>query len=620
MASIDEAKEIIKSTPISTIINYYHPISKKGANYEGICPFHGDTSPSLKINDSKGIYKCFACGAAGDAIKFVMDKLGVEFVEAMKDIANNVGINIDEQKAKNKDPKFEMALRVLNASNKIYRKVATEMNPKLFSEFLKNRKITEESVQDYQLGFAPATNALTNYLNTIPDQKERKFAIETAAKIGLIRPQRSGQGHYDFYRDRVIFPICDHAGKVRGYSSRAVKPDQKPKYLNSGESFIFDKGNILYGFNLAKNHIREQDSVIIVEGNMDALMLHQFGFKNSVATMGVSLSISSIKLLSNMTKNFYLAMDSDPAGIKAMERINQDLLEADIVAKYNSFEPAKDPDEFLNTEGRLELVNRIDSAPTFIDFCIDRIIPNPIPDSTDRKLVILKDIFALLAPMKTNLFATEKLIQCAKSLGLKSSPEDIKSEYKNFLEDKPTHTKPALIIEQENEELGDDPVQQIHVTMDNVETVELTKVERNLLATFMTHPECTEGQQITEILDLIDHFEVKRVVQWLKRIYLEIDEADYLFVVQEKLKESIPDTIKDTMFKQVKFYEPTKLNQKVMDKMLEDLVFKLKEQKIKTKRDKLKLEQKQSQSDEESLEIINKIQELEKTLLELRNK
>ena len=390
MASIEEAKDIIKSTDISTVINYYHPISKRGGNYEGICPFHGDTQPSLKINDSKGIYKCFACGAAGDAIKFVQDKLNVDFIESVKDIAANLGINIDEQKKKN--PKYEMALRVLQVSAKLYKKIATDKSPSLFTDFKKNRNLNEESISNFQIGYAPGNNGLISYLNSIPG-KDKDFALQVAKDLGLIRDNRHGKGQYDFYRDRVMFPIWDHSGKVRGFSSRAVKPEQKPKYLNSGESFIFDKGNILYGFNLAKKHIRESDSVVIVEGNMDVITLHQYGFKNSVATMGVALSQSSVRLLSNMTKNIFLAMDSDPAGLKAMNKINENFLELGIMPKYIDFSPEKDPDEFLNKFGRLDLTKRIDSAPTFVDFMIDSIIPTPIPENTDKKLEVLNKIF-----------------------------------------------------------------------------------------------------------------------------------------------------------------------------------------------------------------------------------
>ena len=150
--TIDEAKEIIRSTPISSIITMYHPINKRGANFEGICPFHGDTNPSLKINDSKGIYKCFVCGAAGDAIRFVQDKLNLSFIESIKDIGSNLGIEVQEKPKKAVDPKYDMALRVVQSANKLYLKVAEEVKPEAFLEFAKNRNLTEDTIRDFQIG------------------------------------------------------------------------------------------------------------------------------------------------------------------------------------------------------------------------------------------------------------------------------------------------------------------------------------------------------------------------------------------------------------------------------------------------------------------------------------
>jgi DNA primase len=649
MASIDEAKEIIKSTAISTVITYYHPISKKGGNFEGVCPFHADTNPSMKINDDKGIYKCFVCGAAGDAIKFVQDRLNLDFIEAVKDISEQLGISIDEFKKRNQDPKFEMALRVLTASNKMYRKVANEVKPEAFTNFIKSRNLNEESIQNFQLGYAPGKNAMTKYLESVPEP-DGKMAMDVARSIGLIRPNKHGpKGHYDFYRDRVTFPVIDHSGKVRGYSSRAVLPDQKPKYLNSGESFIFDKGNILYGFNLAKSHIRENDSVIVVEGNMDAVMLHQFGFKNSVATQGVALSENSIKLLSNMTKNLYLAMDSDNAGLMAMGKINLALLTEGIIAKFISFAPLKDPDDFLNEYGRLELQKRIDEAPNFIDYQISEIIPSSIPEQTDKKLTLLREVFAILAPLKTVLLATEKVIQCAKSLGLKSNSDDIINDYKSFLEDSkpkfPVKKKTAPSAQTQNtqsnnqQQYGGDappmpddmymqgPMDEQFIPSDMDFQGEMTepiitnvipKAQALFLETLLTHPECIESNEITEILDFIDHFEVKRIVQWLKKIYLEIDEADYPLFVREKMKESLPESIKAIMNKSLSKHDSLKLNQKVIGKMTKDLVLKLKIDSMKRQRDALREKQKNCDTDEESILIINEIQIIEKQLLELR--
>lgn len=622
MASIEEAKDIIKSTPITTIVNFYHPISKRGANFEGICPFHADTKPSLKINDDKGIYKCFVCGAAGDAIKFVQDKMNLEFVDAIKEISTQIGVDIEETSRKNKDPKFDMALRVLSASNKIYRKVATEHTPDSFSEFKKSRGLSDESLENFQIGYAPKNSAVTSYLNSLPND-QKNLAIDVGAQIGIIRINQRGQGHYDFFRDRVTFPIWDHAGKIRGYSSRAVLKDQMPKYLNSGESFIFDKGNILFGYNFAKNHIREKDSVLLVEGNMDVIMLHQYGFKNSVATQGVAISQNSIKLLGNMTKNIFLAMDSDPAGLVAMGKINAAFLEDGLIAKFLNFAPFKDPDEYLIEKGSLELQKLIEEAPSFIDYRISEIIKDPIPSATDKKLGILQEIFSLVSPLKLNLMATEKIIQCAKSLGLKSNAEDITTEYKKFLDNNVSKSfaahKKNHITTQPTENIVPIP-QENFMPTPLLETTEITKVQRILLETLLTHPECIEHPQIVEILDFIDHFEVKRIVQWLRKIYLEIDEADYPLFVQEKLKETLPDQIKKVMSSSLFNYDSLKLNEKIINKMIGDLLHKLKIEDLIKERDKLRLAQKECDTDEASLEVIKEIQIVEKKLSELRNK
>src|SRR5690606_10729113 len=203
-------------------------LNKRGATLEGICHFHADTKPSLKVNDSKGMYKCFACGAGGDAITFVKEYKRIEFVEALREIAGVLGLPFEEQKEKRKNPRLEMAFRVLNASVKLYKKVASH-NPTPYTEFLQKRRLEAESVEKFQIGYAPGNNALFSYLDSIPGQ-EGDLARKVSKEIGIIRYNENRNSHYDFYRDRVMFPIHDHSGQIRGYSSRAVLPDQQPKY------------------------------------------------------------------------------------------------------------------------------------------------------------------------------------------------------------------------------------------------------------------------------------------------------------------------------------------------------------------------------------------------------
>ncbi len=429
--AFEQLKDRIKESPVSMVLGQFMTLNKRGANLEGICPFHPDTKPSLKVNDGKGMYKCFVCGAGGDAITFVMAFKRIEFVDALKDIASILGLPFEEyQKEKKKNPKVEMAFRVLNASTKLYKKVASA-GPIPYTEFLEKRKLDPETIEKWQIGYAPGNNALYQYLDSIPGA-DGDLARSVAKEIGIIRYNEDRDSHYDFYRDRVMFPIHDHSGQIRGYSSRAVLPDQNPKYLNSGESFAFDKGSILFGFFFGKNPIRQADQVIIVEGNMDVIMMHQFGFHQTVGTMGTALSDQSVRLLTNMTKNVYLGMDSDAAGKKAMQRINADFMSVGVLPKFISFDPHKDPDEFLVKEGRLALLERIEKAPIYLDVLIAEVFSDKIPDTTDQKINLLRKVEELVSPLKEHLSATERVVNAAKNLGMKSDATAILEIIKTF--------------------------------------------------------------------------------------------------------------------------------------------------------------------------------------------
>ena len=610
MTDISDAKELIKNTPISSIIQNYIAINRKGQNYEAVCPFHSDSHPSLKINDNKGIYKCFACGAAGDGIKFVQDKLNLSFIDAIKEIANQLGIQVEEQKTHN--PKIEIALRTLKAANRIYQKVALDLKPEAFTKFIKERNLSEESIKDFQIGFAPQKNSLLTYLQSIKT-KEKNQAINSALELGLIREGRNKE-HYDFFRQRITFPIWDHSGKVRGFSSRIVFEHQKPKYLNSGESFIFDKKNILYGFHLAKSYIRKTDQVIIAEGNMDVVILHQYGFKNSVAIMGTALSEQSAKTLKNMTSNIYLAMDSDNAGMESMKRANSIFLGLGVAPKYLDFSPAKDPDEYLQKFGRLKLQELLENAPLFVDQLSESLQKEN--KTTDQKLRALNQVFSIFGDAKNNLWAQEKVLEFARKLGVNSSSEDILAEFKSSKNNtpqtnkvhKPAHAPVMEVPHNDNQYIEE---QQIQAPLSEAST-NLRKVDKNLLTTFLMNPEIVEAPQISEILDLIGHFEVKRIVQWLQSIYLEIDESDYTSFLKEKMQEGIPKEVNEVIASVIfNFKTDQKLSKEIIDRLLNDYKRRLEMEKLLMQKDQLKKRRSTSHSNEESLEYLKQIQELE---------
>lgn len=612
----------IRTAPISTVIGSYISLTKRGANLEAICPFHADTKPSLKVNDAKGLYKCFACSAGGDAITFVKEYKKIEFIEALKEIAKILGLPFEEiQKEKKKNPKLEMAFRVLNASVKLYKKVSTQ-SPPAFNEFVEKRKLSLESIEKFQIGYAPGNNSLLKYLQTIP-ASEKEFALKIALEVGIIKYNQDRNSHYDFYRDRVMFPIHDHGGQIRGYSSRAVLPDQNPKYLNSGESFVFDKGTILFGYYFGKNAIRSSDQVIIVEGNMDVIMMHQFGFEQTVGTMGTALSDHSIRILSNMTKNIFLGMDSDAAGKKAMHRINADFMSQGLLPRLLDFSPAKDPDEFLLNEGRLALMERIEKAPVLIDVLIQEVIPEKIPENTNLKISTLQQIFALVSPLKDHLEATERIINAAKLLKMNSDSATIIQEYKDYL----SHQKqkaPKPIEKPKLEEIETELQEQASALLEQREKLlqesgPISKSEKVFLKEIISHPEFLTHLHLDEFLAYIGHPEVKKLVQWLVKIYLEIDDAEYVAIVQDELLNSgyskdVKGIVTDGLFNY-----GNKLNDKVLQRMLKDYKVMLRMDQLRNKRKDLVELQKISQTQSEVDHLLAEISKIDKEILNLKN-
>jgi len=616
----ERLKEQIKETPISMIIGQFIPLQKKGSNLQGLCPFHADTKPSLMVNDAKGMFKCFVCGEGGDAIKFVQQKENLDFVETLKRLSGILGIPFEEvQKERKKNPKLIMAERVLNASVKLYRKFA-EQQPKAFSDFITKRKLNTKSIEDFQLGFAPSGNALLSYLQSIPEP-DRKFAQDVAHEIGIIKYNPDRDSHYDFYRDRIMFPIMDHSGQVRGYSSRITREDQTPKYLNSGESYAFEKKSILFGFNFAKHHIRQRDQVLIVEGNMDVIMMHQFGFIQTVGTMGTALSEHSTRLLANMTKHIYLGMDSDAAGKKAMHRINADFLSLGVLPKLLTFEPAKDPDEFLVKEGQLALIERIEKAPVLLDVMIQEIIPEKISDNIDIKLEVMHKVFELVSPLKEDLSATERILGAAKQLGLRTDSETILKKYKTHLSnlkekihrpaERPKLEEEVLLVEE-----TDHKAQDLHPTPQLTQRA-LSKTEKLIVREILCHPEFLTQIKKDEFLADIGHDEVKRLFTWLINIYSEIDDAEYVSIVQDELQQGnyakeLRDIGTDALFNHGIRYED-----KVLLRMLKDYQLRLRKDQIRAKRRILEERQKKAQTQVEIDSILSEISKIDKEMMNL---
>lgn len=629
--SLDELKVKIKEEiPISSVIGNYLSIKKSGSSLLSLCPFHSDSKPSMHINDSKKMFKCFACDAAGDSIGFVMKYRNLDFVEALKEICLKQGLNFESyQEEKKSNPKLEMARKILSKTAHLYRKTATTHKFAPYDDFIKKRGLNEEIATTYNLGFAPGRNSLCDYLASIPNEKDKTMAISIAEELGLIKRDRNNsESHFDTFRDRIIFPIWDQTGQVIGFTSRAIRDDQKAKYMNSVDSFIFNKRNILYGFHLAKNSIREKDAVILVEGNMDQIALYNNGFHHTVAVMGVALGTPSLERLLGMTKNIYLALDSDPAGFTAMERINRQLAERGVVAKYLEFSPLKDPDEFLKAQGALALQEKIDNAIPAFDVLLAKILPEKLPEVLDRKLEILNRAFEMMAPLGSHLAASERVVGLAKRLGLKAEPAQIVKTYEDFLEKKEAKEKAAARFQSKIKPTAEEDSDRSALEISELELQSkvqeeaksiLSKTEKLVLQELVQLPSLFSEEKTLELLDLVTSDEVKKYIGKVRKVILEIDESEYSSVISNltsgpEYSLELREAVSSALFK----YKVRELDSKTKKKIVHDLKTKLQMESLKNKKDEIKKLQQLCNSDEEMNKLLISLSEIEVSLQDLK--
>ncbi len=621
----------IKEIKISTIIGNYIQLKKSGAHYLGVCPFHDDHKPSLTVNDNKNMFMCFACDTGGDAINFVERYKKLEFKDALKEICRVSGIRHEDYiKGKTLSPKFEMAKRVLQKAAQIYYKSGQSKSFQEYNEFLVKRNLKPESVKEFLIGYASNNNPILSYLETIPNQKEKEEAIKVALELFLLRRDEKSGRIFDSFRDRVMFPIFDAHGVVVGFGGRAVFESQKAKYINSQESFFFQKKNIVFGYHLAKGHIREKDHVIFVEGYMDMISMWQAGFKNCVAVMGIAMNEQIIDDLGRITKRFYLGLDSDNAGMKAMERINELMLKAGIIPNLLDYSPAKDPDDFLMKEGALNLEIRLKSSRAFLDFLIDRKVSGPIPETYEKKLAILKDIFLLLTPLKTDLSATERILDIAKKLGLKSENSQIIESYKNFLNSLTTQNKTTFKIPKEilhdnysSNNIEELQKQESYPVAQNEKQQSLDKVLRLLIVESILHPRVLTFGKITELLDLVDNDEVKRYLLRLKEIALEVEASDYLDVIlafTSSTSESFLVDIKTAAGSAVYRFKEDNLNDEQIALLRADLCKRLKEYNLQQQTNKLIQLHNNASTEDEQVLYANEIFTIKRELEKLKTK
>jgi DNA primase len=392
--------ELRDRVSIRDVVGEHVVLRKQGANWSGLCPFHSERSPSFTVNEQKQMFHCFGCKAGGDLIKFVMEVHALSFMEALEELAERAKLKLPSSIADAADSDNPEAAKrrqeereKLQLAHKLNRFVAGYYRDSLGAlapaqKYLRKRGLDPAPdallARNFYLGASPGGwDPLAQFLAS------KKAPMELAVELGLIRPSQKGMGHFDLFRERVIFPILDLRGKVVGFGGRTIpgstgsdSKDSGPKYLNSPESFLFHKGRLAYGLYQAQKHIRETDEVILVEGYFDVLGLHAGGFENAVATCGTALTVDHLNAFKRLGKKLTLLFDADRAGEEATERAMELGLEQGWVLYGATLPKGVDPDEVIFdretgaplTSGRDQMRGILDAARPLLDVRIEQAV------------------------------------------------------------------------------------------------------------------------------------------------------------------------------------------------------------------------------------------------------
>lgn len=368
--------EIRNKTDIVDVVSRYVNLTKKGKNYIGVCPFHDDHSPSMSVSPEKQIFTCFSCGASGNVFTFVSDFEKIPFIDAVKLLGEKVGINIGGNVNINnvKDDYYD----IYNLANKFYQNSIFTSLGKNAINYLNERKIDKDTIKKFGIGLSIQKISLTEYL------KSKKYTSLKLNEVGL-----TNENDNDIFINRIMFPISDLSGRVVAFSGRIYNTKDNSKYINTKETDKFKKGKILYNYHIAKEYLKKNDSVILMEGQMDVIRASTVGINNCIATMGTALTKDHKNILKNMTKDIVLCFDGDAAGEKATNAAIELLEDSSLNIRVVRLPNNMDPDEYILKEGAESFKQEIKNASSLVDYRIEVLKKN-------KNLTDIKDISSYL--------------------------------------------------------------------------------------------------------------------------------------------------------------------------------------------------------------------------------
>ena len=443
----DYINTIRSKVDIVDIIGERIPLTAKGKNFFGVCPFHNDTNPSMSVSREKQIYTCFSCHATGNVFQFLMSYEHMEFKEVLKYLGDRVGIDTKSIHVDKKITKYDNLYKAYLLSVKYYQNNLNSKFGKKARDYLNKRSINEDIIKEFEIGLSlDKSDDLTKLLTS------KSYDLVTLNKIGL------SSDNHDIYNDRIMFPLYDISGKVVGFSGRRYDDIKENKYINTKETEIFKKGEILYHYHIAKEECQNKKSVIVMEGFMDVIRASTIGIKNTIALMGTALTKEQLNLIKRLSNHIILCLDGDSPGQNAMLSIGETLLSTGIEVKVVVIPNDDDPDSFILKEGKERFIGLIENAINYSDFKIEKLKDNvnfksdeeisnyinkvieetsKINDEIRRELILKRlakefDIGYNTLEMRINSFLKEKNEK--KTVYVKEKKEEKKNKYTKAFE------------------------------------------------------------------------------------------------------------------------------------------------------------------------------------------
>lgn len=556
--------EVRENSDIVEVISQYVHLKRSGRNYFGLCPFHNEKSPSFSVSPDKQIFHCFGCGVGGNVFTFISKIEGIGFKEAIENLADRAGIILPKSTNNDESKKEELKAKVYKVNNftaDYYHKRLYKPESKAGQEYVKQRKLTKETLESYNLGFSGNYDELYKVL------RKEGFNDEEILESGLVKKNEHGQ-YVDFYRDRFMIPILDVRNRVIAFGGRVLGDAKRFKYLNSPENIVYSKGKHLFGLNVAKKYNHKK--LLIVEGYMDAISLHQRGITNVVAALGTALTTNQGWLLRRNAEQVILGFDADGAGQNAIMRAMEVMQNMGCDMRVLQMTGAKDPDEFIIKYGSARFQKLMNDAISLLEFRVKVLEQNLDLNVASDKIKFLNEIAKLIAKIDNTI---EREIYIEKlANGYNISKEAIfgqvnKLQYSSKAKANNLEKNKPVVIHKKEE------------NVDKVISEELIKRENTIISILINNPEC---YNIIKENMKIEDFKYSLNVKIVTVLYQELEKEDRnISLVLDKLDdEEIKNHLTAIMA------EDYGINDNV-NKAIEDIIKKYEKEKLEKRRDEL---------------------------------